>query len=99
MEEDDIPFALTPFAQLEGSFTRRFEGTGLGLPLARHLCELHGGALAIQSIPGKGTTVTVQLPGDRLIGSSDDARQDVTVSTSPMVPQADLSDLLAAKLG
>ncbi len=99
MEEDDIPFALTPFAQLEGSFTRRFEGTGLGLPLARHLCELHGGALAIQSILGNGTTVTVQLPSDRLIGSSDDARQAVTDATGPTGPQGDLSDLLAAKLG
>jgi signal transduction histidine kinase len=42
MKAEDIPMALTPFAQLEGSFTRKFEGTGLGLPLARHLCELHG---------------------------------------------------------
>lgn len=99
MEEHDIPVALTPFAQLEGSFTRRFEGTGLGLPLARHLCELHGGTLAIRSIPGKGTTVTMQLPGNRLIGSSDDARQDVTEVTGPTASRGEPLDLVATKLG
>ena len=99
MEEQDIPVALTPFAQLEGSFTRRFEGTGLGLPLARHLCELHGGTLAIQSILGEGTTATMQLPGNRLIGSSDDARHDVTTATGATEAQADPMDLVAAKLG
>ncbi|MBT7760373.1 MAG: hypothetical protein HN732_23790 [Rhodospirillaceae bacterium] len=99
MEEVDIPIALTPFAQLEGSFSRRFEGTGLGLPLARHLCELHGGTLAIQSVIGKGTTVTMLLPIDRLIGSSDDARQDITGATGPTGAQGDLMDLVAAKLG
>jgi len=52
---------MTPFAQLDGPFTRRFGGTGLGLPLARHLGELHGSALAIQSALGKGTTVTMAV--------------------------------------
>lgn len=97
--EADIPIALTPFAQLEGSFSRRFEGTGLGLPLARHLCELHGGTLAIQSDLGKGTTVSMLLPADRLIGSSDDARRGVTTATGPTGPQGDLMDLVAAKMG
>ena len=99
MKEDDIPIALTPFAQLEGSFTRRFEGTGLGLPLARHLCELHGGTLAIKSVLGKGTRVSMLLPVDRLIGSSDDARQAITAATGPKGAQGDLLDLVAAKLG
>jgi len=99
MAEADIPIALTPFAQLEGSFSRRFEGTGLGLPLARHLCELHGGTLAIQSVLGKGTTVTMLLPADRLIGSSDDARRGVTAATGPTGPQGELMDLVAAKMG
>lgn len=98
MKEQDIPVALTPFAQLEGSFTRRFEGTGLGLPLARHLCELHDGALAIQSVLGKGTTVTMLLPASRLIGSSDDARQEVTDATGPTGAQGELLDLIAAKV-
>ncbi|MDA1101038.1 MAG: PAS-domain containing protein [Proteobacteria bacterium] len=99
MEEDDIPFAMKPFAQLEGSTTRRFEGTGLGLPLALRLCELHRGNLAIKSAPGKGTKAIILLPIDRLIGSSDDARQDVTKTDRHAEPLGDLSDLIAAKLG
>jgi two-component system cell cycle sensor histidine kinase PleC len=41
---------------------RRFEGAGLGLPLAKSLAELHGGRLEILSIPGHGTTVSVYFP-------------------------------------
>jgi signal transduction histidine kinase len=101
MKAEDIPLALTPFAQLDGSFTRRFEGTGLGLPLARHLCELHGGTLGIESTLGRGTTVTVQMPGDRLLGSGADAREQLAAATGPTGPQGSLFELevgsLAAK--
>jgi signal transduction histidine kinase len=38
-------------------------GTGLGLPLAKELVELHGGTLSLESAPGRGTTVTIRLPG------------------------------------
>ena len=62
MEKEDIPVALTPFGQLDAALTRRFEGTGLGLPLAKSFAERLGGTLAIESTPGKGTTVTVRLP-------------------------------------
>lgn len=65
--EDDIPRALTPFTQLDGSLSRQHEGTGLGLPLAKHLTELHGGTLSIESEPGKGTTVHVDLPLSRVV--------------------------------
>jgi hypothetical protein len=46
--------------------TRHYEGTGLGLPLARRLAELHGGSLDIESERGRGTTVTVTLPATRV---------------------------------
>ncbi|MGB3811487.1 MAG: ATP-binding protein [Parvibaculum sp.] len=65
--EDDIPKALAPFTQIDGTLSRTHEGTGLGLPLAKHLTELHGGALTIKSAPGEGTTVYVDLPLSRLI--------------------------------
>jgi signal transduction histidine kinase len=68
MKAEEIPIALEPFRQVEGSMTRRYEGTGLGLPLARTLIELHGGSLSIVSAPGKGTTVTVALPPERVVG-------------------------------
>ncbi|MDP6873067.1 MAG: PAS-domain containing protein [Alphaproteobacteria bacterium] len=99
MKAEDIPVALTPFAQLDGAFSRRFEGTGLGLPLARHLCELHGGTLALASALGKGTTASILLPADRLMGSREDARQALTLATGPTGPQGELLDLITAKTG
>ena len=58
----DIPKALEPFAQIDSSLSRKYDGTGLGLPLTKRFAELHGGHLAIESAPGEGTTVTVTLP-------------------------------------
>jgi len=65
MTEDEITVALTPFRQVESSSHRRFEGTGLGLPLAKKFIELHGGTLVIESAPSEGTTVTIVLPHTR----------------------------------
>jgi two-component system cell cycle sensor histidine kinase PleC len=62
MSEADIEVALTPFAQVDNRLERKYEGTGLGLPLAKSLIELHGGVLEIQSARGAGTTVRVRLP-------------------------------------
>jgi signal transduction histidine kinase len=67
MRAEDIPRALEPFAQIDSARARRFEGTGLGLPLSRKLVELHGGTLDIRSEIDKGTTVTVRLPAARTI--------------------------------
>jgi signal transduction histidine kinase len=67
MRPEDIPAALTPFSRVEGSsMTREYEGTGLGLPLAKRLIELHGGTLEIASEPGRGTVVRLILPADRI---------------------------------
>jgi signal transduction histidine kinase len=62
MSEDDIELALTAFGQVDSRMTRRYDGTGLGLPLAKAIVELHRGRLEIVSNPGRGTTVTVALP-------------------------------------
>jgi signal transduction histidine kinase len=62
MAPEDIPVALAPFGQVDSRLARRYEGTGLGLPLTKVLIELHGGSIAIDSAPGKGTAVTVMLP-------------------------------------
>jgi signal transduction histidine kinase len=62
MSPDDIVQALKTFGQVDGSLQRRYEGAGLGLPLARSLAELHHGRLTVSSTKGKGTTVTVRLP-------------------------------------
>ena len=62
MTEDEIAVALTPFGQVDASHTRWREGTGLGLPIARALVQLHGGELKISSAKGKGTSVEVSIP-------------------------------------
>ena len=62
MTEEEIEVALTPFGQVDGKRTRWREGTGLGLPIARALIELHGGRMDIRSQKGAGTVVSVYLP-------------------------------------
>jgi signal transduction histidine kinase len=66
MSEQDVEVALQPFRQIDNSLSRRYEGTGLGLPLAKALVDLHGGRLAIASQPGSGTEVRITLPAARL---------------------------------
>jgi signal transduction histidine kinase len=67
MSANDIPKALERFGQLDTDPNRQHEGAGLGLPLAQHLMELHGGYLRIASEPGVGTTVTVTFPARRIV--------------------------------
>ncbi len=59
---DQIEAVQKPFAQADAALGRRFEGVGLGLPLARSLVELHGGRLMLESSPGVGTRAVVSLP-------------------------------------
>ena len=58
----DLGRVLEPFAQVEGSFARRFQGAGLGLSIVRRLVGLMGGALDIASETGQGTTMCLSLP-------------------------------------
>jgi signal transduction histidine kinase len=62
---EDIARAFERFGQVDSSLSRKYEGTGLGLPLARQLVELHGGTLALCSEPSAGTTVTIVIPESR----------------------------------
>ena len=67
MAPEHINVALERFGQVEERSARRFEGSGLGLPLVEQLVELHGGTFTIDSALGRGTTATVLLPADRII--------------------------------
>ncbi len=57
---------LNPFEQVADHLTKENEGSGLGLPIARALMELHGGELVLSSDLGIGTTVALRLPHDRV---------------------------------
>ncbi len=70
MAPEHIAIALERFGQVDNRLARRYEGTGLGLPLVKRLVDLHGGTLSIDSTLGRGTTVTVLLPADRIVISS-----------------------------
>jgi len=67
MSPADIPKAMEPFGQVDSKLSRKYEGTGLGLPLAKDLVELHGGTLTVESQVNVGTTVTITLPPERII--------------------------------
>jgi len=58
----ELSRVFEPFHRGDGAMNRRFEGTGLGLPLARSFIELHRGSLTLDSVQGEGTTVRISLP-------------------------------------
>jgi PAS domain S-box-containing protein len=89
MTAAEIGIAFELFGQVEAGLSRPHAGTGLGLPLARKLAELHGGSLVVESEKGRGTTVTVSLPPGRTVSLP--ARpattpEDVTASIGDRVP-------------
>ena len=64
---EDMPKVFTAFGQIDNAWSRRYEGTGLGIPLAKAMIELHDGMLSIASNVGSGTIVTVKLPRERVL--------------------------------
>jgi len=66
MTEEEVAQALMPFGQISNIMSARHSGTGLGLPLAKAMMELHGGRLAIASQPQRGTVVTLSFPPARV---------------------------------
>ncbi len=62
MTAEEITTAMRPFGQVESGFSKRHEGTGLGLPIAHALAQLHGGELTVNSTKGVGTLVSFTIP-------------------------------------
>jgi two-component system, cell cycle sensor histidine kinase PleC len=77
---EQIERIFQPFEQVADHLTREHEGTGLGLPIAKALIELHGGELVLSSQPGSGTTARLRLPGDRV--------RSVAASAAAQIPTA-----------
>lgn len=87
MSQADIDIALTPFGQVDGARSRWREGTGLGLPIARALTELHGGEIAIFSEKSKGTEVIVKLPSRHQVVAVDPS---ITAAIEGQEPARDI---------
>lgn len=71
MTQDEISVALEQFGQIDNDLARQHDGTGLGLPIARSLAELHGGKLEVESKRDAGTTVMLWLPMTRVVSNQD----------------------------
>ena len=66
IEPEAMPGLFEPFAQAEAGLDRKYEGTGLGLPLVRSMIEHHGGSVRLESQVGEGTRAIVEFPHERL---------------------------------
>jgi signal transduction histidine kinase len=70
MSKDEIAVALSVFGQVDSKLARRHRGTGLGMPIAKSLIELHGGTLTVESTPKVGTTMTATFPASRIVAKA-----------------------------
>jgi signal transduction histidine kinase len=64
---DQIELVIKPFYQVDSRIQRKYEGTGLGLPLVKAMAEAQGGSMSISSVVGEGTSVKVRFPPELLI--------------------------------
>jgi signal transduction histidine kinase len=60
--EDKLPRIFDTFRQLDGSSTRRWGGLGIGLAIAKHIVEMHGGRIWVESEAGRGSTFVFMVP-------------------------------------
>ncbi len=82
IKKEDIPFIFDRFYQADSSSVRKYEGTGIGLSLAKELVELHGGTITVESEVNIGSTFTIKLPK-----GTDHLSPDEIVE----IPQTDIS--------
>lgn len=71
MAPHEIPRALELFGQVDTKLSRRYEGSGLGLPLCKAIVELHDGRLEFESALGEGTTVIITFPAERTVRAAE----------------------------
>ncbi|MBI4805025.1 MAG: transporter substrate-binding domain-containing protein [Desulfovibrio sp.] len=91
--EEYLKNIFEPFVQAEGSYTRRFQGAGLGLSIVRRLVKLLGGEIAIDSTPGEGTTIYLSLPFKLPVVE----QKSVELNSDPLLtpPRSSLNILIA----
>ena len=62
----DIPKVMEPFVQVDSRLARKYDGTGLGLPLSKALVKMHGATMKMRSQARKGTNVSIYFPTDKI---------------------------------
>lgn len=82
----DQEIIFNPFEQADGSHSRHFEGTGLGLTLTRRLVEMHGGHISVESTPGEGSCFSFTLPVDSKLPTAT-VTSDSSLSTGKIIAQ------------
>jgi PAS domain S-box-containing protein len=80
---DQIPRIFDTFRQLDGSSTRQWGGLGIGLAMAKHIIELHGGQIWVESEEGRGSVFTFTLPVDIEVTFQEGPPQDANAPTDP----------------
>ncbi len=88
MKPEDLPKLFREFEQIDGSYTRRYQGTGLGLALCRRFVEMHGGRIWAESQFGKGSIFTFTIPREpRLVSEApvEEVAQTVESMELPLV--------------
>ena len=76
---EDIEQVMKAFTQVDSTLARKFEGTGLGLPLTKALIELHQGTLGLTCEQNVGTVATVRFPASRTLAMNADIAEDLSV--------------------
>ena len=104
ISDEQIDIIFEPFVQAEGSYTRSFQGAGLGLPIVRKLVKLMNGEIAIDSTEGVGTTVYISMPFTLPITLSQNEKPNNTNHTAMNHPlkilfvEDDAVNLMSGKL-
>ncbi len=84
ISEENLPHIFDRFWQADSSAQRKYQGTGIGLSLVRELVEVQGGTVMVESQLGKGTTMTVKIPLERVL---EVPREKVDSTGSPVVEE------------
>ena len=93
---DDLPLLFKPFAQIDSSLARQYEGSGLGLALVARLTELHNGTVRVHSEPGRGSEFSVTIPwtGTRETDEMPPPTDEAAAGSLPPAPIGDLRPLI-----
>lgn len=89
IEKKNLEMVFQEFQQIDSSTTRKYQGTGLGLPISQRLARMLGGELTVESVYGKGSTFTLVVPAvfPEHLKSTSEVIQPIKKAVPPPQPQ------------